>query len=679
MNDILCALVDLATDAVRQGGGRDDVARTLREVGLDLDDDSIDAVYERAATNHVESSTPAEAKLAAAEKRIGKKVQSMQKTTVGEFLEGIYRAGLLSTLRPLQASLVGNTVSAIVEPIARVPAGLVDMLASAGTGTRSVAIPDPSQVQKRVKQVPAAFGRAFRDFVEGKSRFQSGYATNDRQINFRPMDESNPAGRAVNAATGLVSSVANRVFGLLELFDSPAREAAFQAGMYEGAVLDAKRQGITDKAGIEAHAASLMANGKFTPEMILKAVESSSNSNGPLKEIYLWAREREDEAVFANNSRATRAAASVANLPGGVLFIPFPKIPTNTVMRSLEFTPLGALYGAGRIAEAIKLAKTGASSADVRVSQRKGALALGRSVTGAGLMALGYILAETFGEDYITAPEPSNPQERQDAVTKGLTGSAVRIGDEYYTLREYPQLAALFVGASLVYDEKRRVAEETNASRGVDAREAAGSTARALFSNAMSTPILQGVDSAVSTLKEGVREKPIEEWQISRSLAGSIVPSGVTDILQAGVTERPNVTNVADAVQADLGNQNLPKRRDGMGRPITRQSGWMSQVRGISSGAKARRSDPVIREATELQIDLAPPRRNKDETPEAYQARLEIAGRLFREAALALIQEPWYNDPQTTVSQKREAWAALRRRSREVATKQSRIGGSATQ
>lgn len=692
-DNLLCALVDLATAAMEEGNThRDSIKAYMEKNGVALDRDAFDAVLKQATDNHVAGQTPLEKKLELAKDKMGEIIQGLRKTTGSQFVVGLYKAGLLSSLRPFQASAVGNTVSLAAETVSKLPAVLVDRVVSGATGQRSVLVGDAGAAAKRLAKSPGQFGDALKMFFSRHDgQLESGYSPH--HLDYKPMQDF-VSGTKLGDAVGVdkwgkyadapfrgASWLANKVSQLIEVADQPARRQAFEAGLVEAAALDGiNRAGIDpkDTKALSAHVDSFLRNGS-TREAVLDAVLSMAD-NEPLRDVYLAAKRVEDEAVMANQSSGVEAAQKLSNIPVvGPLFLPFPKIPTNVVARGLEHTPLGMVYGAAKLREAIRLtgeARTtvgayeeAAAKAAAQKAQRQGTLAIGRSVTGAGLMALGYMLTKE-DDSYVTEPTPTTPGGSALLAAEGRQGSSLKIGDRWYSLKEYPQLWAFFTGAMLA-KSLRDKSMETGAQETPDAESLGRAEIQGTARAALDLPVLKGVSDATKSIQElDQGRKSGDQLSIVKNLGRGLVPAAVRDVAQSGSDERPYVSGAAEGLQDALG-QKLPPAVDALGRPAKRTVGLLGQLRGLSPDYSDRDSDPVVKEARKIGYALLPPSRKKDEPAQAYHDRSVRAGTVFREALAQVIQGSAYS--RATLAEKKEIWDKLRTRARQIASREANI------
>ena len=127
----------------------------------------------------------------------------------------------------------------------------------------------------------------------------------------------------------------------------------------------------------------------------------------------------------------------VNTLVEGIL--PFKKTPANILVRGLEYSPAGLLNTAFKAAQA-KNADSDVTGADV-------INALAKTVTGTGLMALGYVLAKS-GD--LTGSGPDDEKEKEFWELQGGQDYSVRIGDTWLSVSFLaPEAIPVLVGANI--------------------------------------------------------------------------------------------------------------------------------------------------------------------------------------------------------------------------------------
>ena len=680
---LVCSLIDIASEMVK-AGNHDAVAfmsRMSSEYGLNIETEGAAKIMSRAKENVVLDMSEDERRVAEKENALADYIASLRETSGREFLQSGLKAGLLSGLSAPQASLFGNVVSLASELVTRPLSVMADIVASKVTGLRSVSVAGLSNMTEVVSK------RAAEDTVsvllKGSKDADTALKYDSRRVDYKPFNEDGKL-RYANHITRGLSWAINKVFDTVGAADVPARRAALVSGLHEQATLMAMNEGLKTKADIEKRVGELLGTNP-NPEVILKYVAAEADKYPPVKEVLTAARAHENEVVFSTDSSATRLAASLSNpdLAGGwigSLVLPFPKIPTNVTMRALESSPLGLLYGVGKLKKAVDLIKEGDLETGRR-EQRKASVAIGRGVTGSGLMMLGYI---AFKAGMISEPTPTDEAEREVFYASGRQGSSVKLGNRWFALRDYPQLFALFAGAQIARSEQLSAANGAKFGAG----DAVGAFALSTTSQVRDMPTMQGFESIVDSMDDFQRGLEAEQslgsilWgtSLAKNIAGMVVPKVVKDVGQLAAADKyqRSAATPGDKVLADLPftRTNAPAVHDMFGRPVETGPGRL--LRGLSADQSERLSDPVAQEAYRVGLRSRSPSRGttKKKMPGAteadHQARVRESGKSLSEALGAYVgSNGWDN---MLPSEKKEWLKEISRDARADATEEFTAG-----
>lgn len=672
---LVCALIDMASEMVMNGNSdhRAFKDRVMAEYGINMDEGSAKEAMDRARKNVVDGVSAEERALLDKKKALADYGESLRKTSGREFLQSLIKAGLLSGVSSFQASLFGNAVSLASEFATRPIAALVDHEAAKKTGQRSVSVAGLSKMSTVVSKTAAK--RAVETLLHGAPSSEL-EKFDVRRTNYAPFKDDG-AGRYANHVTRGISLAINKVFDVIDAADKPARLAALVSGLHESAVLRAMNEGLKTKPEIEARVNELLGHSP-DPSVLLGWVADQADKYPPVREVLTDARIYEDEVVFANASPATQFAQKLSdpNLAGGwigTLALPFPKIPTNVSVRALEHTPLGILYGGGKIRKAIQLAKEG-DMALSRREQRKGAMAIARGVSGSGLLYIGYLAAKA---GMITTPTPQDQGEREIFYASGRQGSSVKVGNRWLSMRDYPQLFALFAGAQIARSES--MASVSGRKFGAGSATAAGSLAA--LGQIGDMPTMQGFQSVMDSyqdLQRGLEDDEsvadiVYTSSVARNLASMLVPKAVRDIGQiAGDPYMRSAGTPGEQVGADwpLTRRQAPIRYDSLGRPVELGPGRF--IRGLSADQGRRLSDPVAQELYEKGARSRMPSRGSTRQIEpgekAYQERVQESGASLRRALEKVPGSEGYGNK--TPEQQRDELNERAKKARTQATKQ---------
>jgi hypothetical protein len=242
----------------------------------------------------------------------------------------------------------------------------------------------------------------------------------------------------------------------------------------------------------------------------------------------------------------------------------------------------------------------------------------------------------------ISEPTPHDQGEREIFYASGRQGSSVRLGDRWLSLRDYPQLFALFVGAQIARSES--LSEVKGKEFGAASMFSAGGVAAVGQIGDM--PTMQGFQSVMDSyqdLQRGLEEDEsvadiVYTSSVARNLASMIVPKAVRDIgqLATGDPYMRSAGTPAEQLGADwpFTRKQAPVRHDALGRPI--ETGPGRALRGLSADQGERLRDPVAQELYEQGARTRPPSRGSTrefaEGEEAYQERVKESGASLRSA-----------------------------------------------
>jgi hypothetical protein len=241
----------------------------------------------------------------------------------------------------------------------------------------------------------------------------------------------------------------------------------------------------------------------------------------PSKEIAQTAQFAADKSVLSQDSKLTSALAGFTRkVPAAQVLVPFTKVPTNFLIRSLDYTPVGA------VKEVAKQARSG------KFNQRALSEALGEATTGTGLIYLG---AELSSSNLVSGQFPQNDQkEAQRWKAEGIKPNSIKVGNKWYSLN-YLGPAGLLIGAGKDYHDA--------AKRGDNA--AMGAIAGA-GKNLTGQSFLTGFSGFANALNDPTRSAK----SFINSEAGSVVPTLSADLANFGDKMQRDVNSAKDAVKS---------------------------------------------------------------------------------------------------------------------------------
>ena len=324
------------------------------------------------------------------------------------------RLMMLLNPKTLIKNTAANVPMGVLENIKDNPAALVDILVSKITGKRTTQGTTLNKIKAQAEGLKKGVTETIKDYKYGVntananmlgrySAFEDGDVIN-RTTNAKPRVWNNDTlvGKVLNGADKLLST-----------------------GMTLG-----------DRPFFEAAAASRAAE--------LEALGYDVNSDESQIDIVRYALDR----TFQNNSDAAQAFSSIRNglnklhigdVGFGDLVMPFVQTPGNITDKLIDYSGVG---GAARgIAQIIGAKKTGEFDQKLFVDR------MGRSMTGFGMMALGYALAKC-GALVLGARDD---EERQAMNNAGVKEFSITIDGETYHTIDWadPTANLLFIGGAI--------------------------------------------------------------------------------------------------------------------------------------------------------------------------------------------------------------------------------------
>jgi hypothetical protein len=271
---------------------------------------------------------------------VQKIIADKQPSTFREKFRGIQRVSFLLNPKTLfTRNPGGNIVIGGVENIKDIPASWVDMVVSKIRGSERTTLGNPVVLAQKLGWQAQGMRKGFRDWIID---IKHGTDTSPS----RGMLEL-PSGRTFDSKS--LNALDQVVRKSLQLGDRPFYEAAYKSRINE--LMKIKK--ITE----------------VTPEIEVEA--------------RLYALDR----VFQNNSALSKRASKLRDSLGlvGDIVMPFTQTPANVLDKLIDYSPGGMIKGLTQIGEsAIK---------GTEFNQKLFVDRLGRSFTGAGILALGYALA----------------------------------------------------------------------------------------------------------------------------------------------------------------------------------------------------------------------------------------------------------------------------------------------
>lgn len=454
---------------------------------------------------------------------------------------GFWKAGLLTGFKTHEANIISNTAMQGLETIKDIPATAFDKVRAAITGGERSKALSLDTITSQVKAIPKGLSKAKQVIQEGVTSSDLLKADVRKPLRFG----QSKGGRIAQAYTDIV-------FRTLGAEDKVFKEMAFARSISEQARVIGMNKGL-DTAAVQ--------------DMILN----------PTKEM-LQAATHESEVATFNNPNAVAAMVSAAKGKGGSLgsavidvLAPFTKTPTNVATMMYKYSPLGF-----PTTIASKLVR-GAS-----VTNKDIAESFGRSVTGTGIMALGYELAKA---GKLTGNAPVGAAARNEQSLEKKPAMAVYINGAWRSLTRISPVGNLLVLGAEAF------------SNGIDPVGLLASGAK----NLTNQTFLKGVSGALSAIND-----PQQSAQsYFNSLISSNIPSLSGDVARGTDPWQRSAKGVKETVIAKLPGirDQVPVKIDQLGNPVKNESGLLKTMFDPFN-SQTPSNDPLVKEFQRVGYNL---------------------------------------------------------------------------
>lgn len=304
------------------------------------------------------------------------------------------------------------------------------------------------------------------------------------------------------------------------------------------------------------------------------------------------------------------------------VLIPFARTTTNLQRAAFERSPLAPLVGQWR--------------ADLAAGGARRDLALARWSLGS-MVTLAMVDSTMKGQ--ITGRGPVEPSQREAMSREGWRPYSLKIGDRWYS----------YNGLSPIGDQMGMAADlaelamhgHEQLADGKEMENVTLATVAAIAGNVMNKSYLSGFSDAVDALHDP--NGGAAKW--ARSMAGSVVPSGVAAIGKAIDPNVREVNSMMDAIRARMPglSDSLPARHDLWGKEMRADSGYGKVFDAFSPIFTQKPSDePIDSEIIKHQMDVKMPPRvtsfngisvDMHRFPAAYERYVELAGNALKSPA----------------------------------------------
>lgn len=538
-------------------------------------------------------------------------VSGLHRSTVGEQLTTLWKAGLLTNPKTHMVNTVGNTAMAALETAKDPVAAGADWLLSLRTGQRAKGGLNRFLAQASLQGVR-------RGIVEARDVLKGRIVGEELERGVRPRETTIDLPGLPKGANALLDGYQKYIYRALGAADRVFFNVALQRSLVEQAQVAGKQMGLR---GVR----------------LREYVEGIQRGEGVLADhITATALKDANVATFRDQTKLGTAASAVARtLPGGQFIVPFQKTPGAVATRVLEYSPLGLGKG---LADAVRVGLRGKNAP--AALQRMASEELGRGAVGSGVIALGYWLAH-YG--LMTGAAPTlGGQDRQQWNQSGRRPNALHIHNQWVEVgRLSPVGNLLALGANL------RTSLEKEGGHSLLSPEGASAT---LFSG-LRTVADQPFVSGVTAFGDALQQPDREFARFAQNLAGSVVPAGVGAVARGTDVARMREYEPAGALRGVAGavmeripglRQQLPPQRTSFGDQMPSRGVINAMFSPVTASDDLRKTDPVIGELADA--DYAVPRlpRHPGEGANAYSQRQRIYGVAARQAVEAVLQSEDY-------------------------------------
>lgn len=534
---------------------------------------------------------------------LAKAIDKFTQATKSQAAVELWKSMLLSGLRTHEANFVGNMTTTISQIPERAVAAALGKL----HGGDKVFF----------RELPAQIAGAYNGAIEGASLAAR---TMRHGITAESAEKIIDAGRvsAIKGSTfGLTGKSGKAVDVAGEVIRLPFR---FLGASDEFFKTTAMRMELHSLATRQALSEGL--SGKKLAERIMDIVHN------PTEDLIERATQYGKYVTFNKELGETGKAVmhTARTHPFLQVIMPFIRTPTNIIKYAGERTALAVFSQAVRR----ELAKGGAARD----------LAIAKMMTGT---ALSTWAAYAAMEGKITGGGPTDPDLRRNLYQTGWKPYSLKIGDKYYQYNRFDPFATLIGAAADAVEINKFASTEENA-------RIAAMIAAAFSKNVTSKTFTKGISDIVNAVSDPDR---YGAWYI-HSLAGSAVPTIVSDVAQSRDPILRDILSMQDAIMARTpyaSDKVLPKR-DIYGAEIKRHKGGADPFLIIAPSADVK--DRAYTELNRLGIQVKLPRRTiggKEIDPKLYDAYQQLAGQTAKKGIDMLVNSEAYENMPRSVKE----------------------------
>lgn len=434
-------------------------------------------------------------------------------------LVSVWKAGLLTGLKTSGGNILSNTLHGAMEVAKDVPAFAVDKVASLFTGKQTIGL-TPRGIISGVRD---GFSKGFTYLKTGFDERNMAQKLDYKKVNFG----ESPIARGLQ-------KYEETIFRVMGAEDQPFYYGAKARSLESQAIAEGRNQGLKGSALIK-YANDLVQHP--SDEMLNNAVKDA------------------ETAVFQNKTPLGEIAKALQKakfegkpIPGAEIVVPFSTTPAAIATQVWRYSPAGLVQ------------KTIKAVVDIKhgeFNQREFVQAMGRGLTGSGILAVGSAL---MSKGIMTLSAPTNEKERNQWELEGKIPNAIKIGGEWKSVNYFGTAGNLM----LIGGYYQQALENTGSP--VKALEQAVAGAGKSLTD---QTFLQGLSGALNAVNDPIRYAE----QFTKSTVGSVIPTIVGDMAKA--TDQYNRDTKGGGVVETLksripgARETLPVKRDVFGEATT--------------------------------------------------------------------------------------------------------------
>jgi len=467
----------------------------------------------------------------------------------------LWKAGLLTGIKgAVGGNTVGNTAMGMLKKLSDIPASGIDAALSKifFKGRRSKAF-----------TLDGIMSGAWEGLKKGGSNLKKGIGADDvsSKLDYQKVYFSkSPLGKIAQKYT-------DSVFNFYSAADRPFFHSALKNNLYDFAKVEAKNKGLKGKASKE-FVENLVKNPR--EEFLAKAVDAA--------EVVVF----QNRNPLGKGLTGFKKGIKYGETAGGEIIaegvLPFTGVPSSIATAVHNYSPTGILHESLRAI--IELSK---NKTLTQASQRKLSEALGKGLTGTGIIVLGMKLKEG---GLMTLGYPTDQGERTLWEQEGKQTYSILIGGKWRSMNYMgPIMSLLAIGGEV---QKADGTGVESVGAGV-----AGSGKAIIGSSPLS-----GLQSSLDAITDPERYGK----NYFKNTASSVVPTIVKDVANAGDDTQRESNNVKESIQnrIPLAKNKLNPKRDIFGDEVKRKTSPVGALIDPFKSSKAKTTD-VVSELRRLQ------------------------------------------------------------------------------